>query len=213
MACQHGPDIVASMGSVIDGALARADGPLRSFEHSLIIFAQANYALRLEGGRCATTAFADCGNRHYDPQRIYPDPPLEAELHYGGQTLTYDGVIPASFGMDLIEVKLDQGLAVQPLHIALQSTGARFNVQVWRLGSTRGKTPRALMPQPEPMLAGKEGLYSSTIPRLDPATSDRLALIITRLDADEGADATGSYTIILDPEPVSSDGDGAIASD
>jgi hypothetical protein len=196
MACQNRPDIVTSIGSVMDAALARLNGPIGSFEESLILFAQANYALRLEGGRRATADLTKCGNRHYDPHHTYPDPPLEAELDYRGGTLAYDGVLPSSYGMDFVEVTLDQGLAGRSLAIALQTHGVRLNVQTWRLGE-RGERPRALTPGPEPMVKGEDGVHTFSIAHLDPATLNRLALIITRLDAGEGADSTGGYTLTL----------------
>ena len=42
------------------------------------------------------------------------DPDVEAALPYSGAPLTYDGSIPAAFGMDFIEIRLDRSLAGQP---------------------------------------------------------------------------------------------------
>jgi hypothetical protein len=46
-----------------------------------------------------------------------------------------------------------------------------------------------------------DGLYTFSLPRLDPARYRRLAVIITRLDSGEGTDTTGGYTITLDASP------------
>ena len=123
-------------------AFQRVDGPFHSFEDSLIAFARANYALRLDvelGGCCPTAEIGACGGRYYDPEHKYVDPPLEAELFFDGAPLTYKGAVPASFGMDFIELSLAPAAQRQPLTIRLQGEGevARFSVQVWRLGSEK----------------------------------------------------------------------------
>jgi hypothetical protein len=186
------------MGSVMDAALARADGPFETYEESLIAFARANYALRLDGGRCVMADLAECGGRYYDPDGTYPTPALEAVLEYAGERMDYEGAISSSFGMDFIEVHVDRGLPEQPFHIALRSDGATLNVEVWGLGQGTWAKPRALTPQPEPMIEGEDGLHMLSFPRLDPATANRVALIITRLDADERPGSSGDYTITLD---------------
>jgi hypothetical protein len=42
------------------------------------------------------------------------------------------------------------------------------------------------------------GAHAYTIPQLDTSAYDRLALIITRLDADETADPLGSYRVTME---------------
>jgi hypothetical protein len=199
MACHSDADIVRGIKPVMDRAFQRSDGPFRTFEESLIAFARANFALRLENGRCRAADPADCGEFYFDPNHTYVDPPLEAELAYNGASLTYNGAIPSSFGMDFIEVKLDPTLHNQPLKIKLQGEGAvaRYNVQVWQLasGATR---PWAVTPQPETVPQDGDGAHVYTVPHLDTAGYQRLALIITRLDADETADPAGSYRIVLE---------------
>jgi hypothetical protein len=219
MACRYQPDIVTSMRDVMDAALARSGGPIGTYEGSLIAFAQANYALRLEDGRCAASDLMGCLGWHYDPHYMYTDPPVEAELDYNGATLTYDGAISASFGMDFLEVSLDRGLTDQPIQITVRSHGARLDVRVWRLGGGgalaasplaklggEGTRPRGLTLQPESTFQGGDGLHTFLIPRLDPAKNDRLALIITRLDSHEGTDVVGDYTIRVWPKLVGTGG-------
>jgi hypothetical protein len=195
----HQPDLVEGMARVMNGTFARLGGPFHSFEESLIAFSHANYALRLENGRCATADLADCGSRYYDPDDHYVSPPLEAEWAYGGSGASYSDAVPASYGMDFIEVSLDPAARNRPLTITFKGDGVdgRFQVQVWRLVSGEFK-PLALTPEPEIVPLNGDGAATYTIPPQDTAAWDRLALIITRLDSAEAADPVGSYTITLD---------------
>jgi hypothetical protein len=210
MACRHQPDIVAGLPEVMDAALVRAGGPFASFEESLKGFARANYALRLQDGRCTTGAGNECEGRYEDPDSMYSDPPLAAELRYDGEDVNYDGSIPASYGTDLVEVHLDPSLRGQRVTVTLESGDARFALQVWevngnqadrqaaRLGAKLGDVggrPHALTAQPISVKAGRDGIHLFTTPEVDPAKCDRLALIITRLDADEDVDGVGRYRI------------------
>lgn len=203
MALHREPDIVASLPQVMDRAFARLDGPFPTFEESLVAFARANYALRLENGRCASADLAQCGGRYYDPKGVYVDPPLEAQLVYTGARQTYSGAIPVSYGMDFIKVDLDPALRGRPLTIEFHGAGAvaRFNVQVWKLGPGEAK-PAAVTLNPEivPHNAGGSGVLIYAIPQVDMTAYDRLVLIITRLDSGETDDPVGDYTITLDSQ-------------
>jgi hypothetical protein len=198
MACGYGPDIVASLDDVLDSTLARFEGPLQTFEESLVAFAQANYALRLENGRCLTIDPGECKGRYYDPYHKYTDhPSLEAELYHSGHELVHHGAIGASFGMDFVQVHLEPALHGQPLSIALQSEGARFSAQIWKLRAG-DKVPTALTQHPEPMKGAGGNQYTYNIPSLDTTEYDMLALIITRLDPGESTGTTGNYHLTLD---------------
>ena len=200
MAVRYDPDIVAAIGPTMDSAFARFDGPFSTFEESLIGFARANYALRLENGRCKIESFTECRGYYYDPNDSYVNPPLEAEIGYNGSLLTYDAAIPASFGMDFVEVRLGSTARDQPILISFQGEGAvaRFNVQVWKLegGSI---TRRAITPHPEIAPQDQNGAQLYVVS--DPSTTvyNKLAIIITRLDADETTDPAGNYRITLEP--------------
>jgi hypothetical protein len=191
------PDIVGSMGSVMNEVFARVDGPFQTFEESLLAFARANYALRLQNGRCIEEDLAECDGVYYDPDDMYADPPVEAKLNYAGSLVTYDGSIATSFGMDFVEVSLSPVVHNQPVAVTFQGEGAaaQFNVQIWKLRS--GAKPQAVTPHPQiiPQSHGDAHVY--IIPRVDTTTYDRLAVIITRLDAHETADPAGDYHITL----------------
>ncbi len=235
MARHYDADILAGMESAVNAAFARVDGPFDTYEESLVAFARANYALRLDNGRCETADFARCGGRFYDPHRVYADPPLEAQLTYDGTRLrdnaarngaqgadygayyglesaapaptpraesgdtdSYSGAIPASYGMDFIEVLLEPVMQGRPLTVTFEGEGdvARFNVQIWKLGPGEIK-PRAVTVVPEVAPQEADGVHIYAIPRVDTAAFDRLAIIITRLDAEETLDPAGSYRLTV----------------
>jgi hypothetical protein len=198
MAVHYQSDIVTSMRRAMDAALARFDGPFHTHEDSLIAFSRANYALRLENGRCTTEEFATCAGMYYDPESVYVNPPLAFQLDYYGEPLAYRDAVPSSFGMDFVEIGLNPMLRGQPLTVRFQGEGdaARFNLQVWQL--KWGETgPRAVTPQPEVVGRGPDGAYVYHISAVDTTAYDRLALIITRIDADEIADPIGAYLVTL----------------
>jgi hypothetical protein len=192
-------DVVGSMERAMDAAFGRFDGPFYAFEESITAFAQANYALRLGNGRRRSSDPAECGELYCDPDDAYMGPPLEAKLYYDGSRLTYDGAIPASYGMDFIEVSLYPTVRNRPVVITFQRKGtvAQFDIQVWKLGS-RGAKPHPVTPRPEavPQSRGEGGVYR--IPGLDTTAYNRLAIIITRLDADETTDPAGGYHITME---------------
>lgn len=200
MACGYDADIVAGLPAVMDRVFQRVEGPFGDFRESLTAFARANYALRLENGRCATADLTGCGGFYFDPQGVYVDPPLEAEQAYVGTPLTYKGALPASFGMDFIEVRLDPILQGQPLTVTLVGEGshATFNVQVWKLGQGQ-KKPHALTLAPEALSTDQNGAHTYAIPSVDTSAYGRLALIITRIDANEATDSVGAYHLTLAP--------------
>jgi hypothetical protein len=150
---------------------------------------------------------------------VYADPPLSV-LIYTGTTLTYGAGeqlhpagIPSSYGVDLIDVVLDPRADGQALVLELYgapAAEAEFEVQVWRLAApgegvgsqrwpTRSTAPETLAP------VGADGRLSHVIPAIDTPAYNRLGLIITRIDAQEGSDPIGAYTIVLRP---GADGDG-----
>jgi hypothetical protein len=201
MALHYHPDILMGLEPAMNATFARLGGPYHDFQESLIAFARANYALRLENGRCAVMGPDACTGRYYDPERIYVHPVLETHIQYDGFGRTYKGDVPSSYGMDFLEIGLDAPTHGQPLTVRFQGDGdsgaARFNLQVWRL--KWGETgPRAVTPQPEVVGRGPDGAYVYHIPAVDTTTYDRLALIITRLDSDEAIDPVGAYRVTIE---------------
>jgi hypothetical protein len=202
-------DLVAYLPAIMDRALARTPScPFRSHAESLVGFARALYALRLDGGRCAAPGVpSGCG--FYDPDHIYRDP-LVGSVTYTGAGLTFDrssqpypAGIQSSFGIDFLDVVLDPA-AAGSLTVELRGApgaAARFHVQLWGLAAGEN-----LSPQGDPVsLVGaseEDGRLVYTLPALELDQVDRLGLIITRLDAQESTDPAGDYTLILSPAPL-----------
>jgi hypothetical protein len=195
--------IVEKMPRVLDQALQGSACPaFETHRESLIAFAQAIYALRLEGGRCvAPGAPAGCG--FYDPNDVYKEPPVDT-LTYAGVDQAYAGEIEGSFGLDFVDVVLDPAANGQPVTIEFRTApgaSAEFSVQFFQLTDPgEGAKPRRVPDQvaPETLIStDADGHLAYTIPAIDTAGVDRLGLIITRVDANEGSDPAGEYTILL----------------
>lgn len=198
MARHYVPRDVGAMQQALDAAFARVDGPFRNYEESMIAYARANYALRLQNGRCGSPEATQCDGRYYDPEAIYLAPALEAELDFRGERVTYGGDIPNSFGTDFIEVKLPRGVHGQPLNIVIKSESdvARFSVQVWQLGPGYAD-PTALTAAPEILPSQPDGTHTYSIAQIDTLAYNRLGVIITRVDAAEVVEPFGQYRLTM----------------
>jgi hypothetical protein len=183
---------------VMDRAFARVEGLFGSYAESVAAFARANYALYLEGGRCPAMDPAVCGGRYRDPDGMYREPVVEVKTDYAGDSQRFDGRIPGSYGADMIEVTLDRRMPSQAVTITLhpQNAVARFNLQVWQLG-LGGFRRRALTAEPETAVQSGAGNPAEANLYIDRTQSHWLALIITRVDANEKADPIGGYRITV----------------
>jgi hypothetical protein len=195
-------DLVGAVPEVMDRALAGSACPFKTYEESLIAFARAIYALRLEGGRCTAPGVPEgCGL--YDPNHLYCDPPANTLTHFGADRQC-SGEVKSSFGMDFVDVILDPAADGQPLTLEIQGapgSDAEFNVQLWRLMDRgEGTRPRRVPGQMVPEIlttTNVDGYLFHDIPAIDTTAYNRLGLIITRVDAKESVDPTGAYTIAL----------------
>ncbi len=77
-------------------------------------------------------------------------------------------------------------------------------MQIWKLGPGIGK-PRAVTPEPEAIQAGEDGAQVYFIPEVDWRAYNRLAVIITRVDADEAADSVAGYELTLENAAFTAD--------
>ena len=196
-------DLVGNLSRIMDHALLNSSCPFQTHEDSLIQFARAIYALRLDGGRCSAPGTpAGCG--FYDPNSLYLDPPVSA-LAYTGTKMQHAGRIKGGFGIDFVDVSLASVVDGQSLTIEFSSAegaGAEFAVQLWRLISSGSDTKPQRVPSrtgdPEILTtADRDGRLSYTIPTVDTAQFNQLGLIITRTDAEERSDPVGEYTVLL----------------
>jgi hypothetical protein len=205
-------DLVEAIPEVMDRALADSPCPFQTYESSLVAFSRAIYALRVDGGKCIEPGVPEgCG--FYDPYDQYAQPPV-SEITYAGTDQEYKDSIKSSYGIDLIEVRLDPAADGQPLalefHPAPGSTAA-FNVEIVLLvDSSTSLRPRRVPAETAAteVLAGRssDGHPIYILPEIRASAYNRLGIIITRLDAQEALDPTGAYAIVLRP---STEGEGA----
>jgi hypothetical protein len=201
MTKQYSPDIVPAIKTVMDHTFAQHAGPFETFEDSLVAFARANYALRLHEGHCIEDDLTMCNGNYYDPSRLYTTPLLEVELAYNGTSLTYEGAIPSSFGMDFIEIHLDACHTDDQITITVEGNSeiTMFNVQVWPIVKS---IPHNYLMTSDPIAMTQQegGVQSSIFDKGDNSEDMILALIITRLDAVESGDPNGKYTVSVIPD-------------
>ena len=199
-------DLVENLPPIMDRALATSSCPFQTHEDSLIHFARAVGALRLDGGRCAGPGTpTGCG--FYDPNKLYVDPPLNT-ITYTGVEQEVSGYLWNSFGMEFIDVVLDPAADGRPLKIKVQpapGASAELRVELYKLMvSGSDAKPQRIPAQataPEALTgASPDGHLTYTIPAVDTSQYNRLGLIITRVDAKERSDPFGEYTILLHPE-------------
>jgi hypothetical protein len=205
-------DLVGKVPEIMDRALEGSSCPFNTYEESLIAFARAIYALRLDGGRCIEPGIpAGCG--YYDPHSLYYDP-LLSTITYTGTATTYTepaqpypAGIRSSFGMDFVDVTLDPAADGQSVTLEFYPApggDAEFNVQLWKLidpetGARPQRIPAQITTIEVLTQANPDGHLFYAIPAIDTTAYNRLGLIITRLDAQEGSDPVGEYTIVLFP--------------
>jgi hypothetical protein len=205
-------DLIEGIPLIMNAVFSKDDVmcPFNNYEESLFQFARAIYALRVDGGRCVQPGLStDCWL--YDPNNLYVVPPVSI-ITYSGEAIAYAGDertrtagIGSSFGMDFVDVILDPAADGKPLRLefyATPDTVTEFKVQLWKLNGSGGESSlqpafgQEAMPQ---ILTGEnsDGRVTYYIPMIDRATYNRLALIISRLDARENQDSVGEYTITL----------------
>jgi hypothetical protein len=198
-------NLVGALPEIMDRALEGSSCPFQTHAESLAAFARAIYALRVDGGRCTESGTpAGCG--FYDPYGLYHDPPLST-ITYTGADQRYSDAIRSSFGMDFVDVIWDPAADGQPVTLEFhgaQGADAEFNVQIWQLMDPEvGTRPRrigaAAIPSVVPGRVNPDGRLVHTISAIDTAATNRLGLVITRIDARETSDPVGAYTVVLHP--------------
>ncbi|MGC9394776.1 MAG: hypothetical protein ACP5J4_07970 [Anaerolineae bacterium] len=199
---QTSTDIVANLPLIMDRALASASCSFRTYRESLNAFARALYALHIEGGRCVAPGQPGlCG--FYDPTHLYNDPTTtqltytNAPLIYSSAEHPYPAGIPSSFGMDYVEINLNQATDGQALALefsGIPGAAAMFDVQVWELVVDSGGR---LLPvgHTVTLTANRDGHLTHTFLVSPDRAARRFAVIITRVDTQEHLDPTGAYTL------------------
>jgi hypothetical protein len=192
-------DLAGALPHVLDIAVKNTPScEFDSYEESLIQFAKAIYMLRLENGRCTSASdMSSCGL--YDPYHLYQTPNAESYQITADSVTKINDSIPSSYGIDLLELKLDPTASNRSLKIIFQNTSDpqdRFNIEVWKM-DTQGLRSSAS----EPVSIQTENGYAvMDIDRSGKETSNIIGLVITRLDPYEDIDASGEYKIEISVE-------------
>jgi hypothetical protein len=196
-------DVTEALPGIVNAALqATPTCPFHTYEESLIHFARAIYLLRLEDGRCSTANdSAYCG--FYDPDKLYQTPPAENYLIQADSTTQINGSIPASYGIDLIEVKLDpsaEGKTLKLMFRNISDPENEFNVEVWKIKKQQnGVEAEGYSSQigKPPSMRTENGSLTMEISNLRVNDFNSLGLIITRTDPFESRAPSGRYLMQL----------------
>jgi hypothetical protein len=117
----------------------------------------------------------------------------------------YPAGIRSSFGIDFVNIILDPVTEGHPLHLEFfgePGAVAEFRVQLWKLNDPGSGSEHSPVAPPEFLTeTDLNGHLRYTIPTIDLSKANLLGLIITRVDATESADSTGTYTIVLKKLP------------
>jgi hypothetical protein len=198
-------DLVGATPKILDEALSGSSCPFQTYEESLVAFSRAVYGLRVVGGRCVEPGLpAGCGL--YDPHDVYPNPPVRT-IAFTGAAREVRNEMMGGFGIHFIDVFLGPATDGQALTLALYvppALDAELNVQILRLADPVGKSssPHALVRRVAdegPAEVGPDGRLVYVIPQIRTAASNRLGLIITRLDAQGTSEPVGEYALLLQP--------------
>jgi len=200
---QGSADVVRYLPEIMDRALEDSSCPFTTYKESLVAFANAIYALRLEIGNSTDTFF--------DPNQLYAQPPV-IEISYNGETINTHSAsppqpagIPSSYGIDFIELVLSPEMNGKPLTLEFHETpgaAAEFNVQIWMLKDVQGSGKLQRITHQTTFLGevnslNTNGVWVFAIPAIDTSVYDRISLIITRLDNQESLDPLGEYSLIF----------------
>ena len=112
-------DLPGATPEILDRALAGSSCPFQTYRQSLVAFARALYALRLEGGRCREPGLpAGCGL--YDPHDLYRNPYLTTIL-FTGAAQEHRHEIARGAAMAFVDVLIDPTADGQPLTLELRA--------------------------------------------------------------------------------------------
>lgn len=192
-------DLIDSLPIIMDRVLANSPVcPFHSYEESLSAFARAIYQLRLGNGRCIVSGWpVECG--FFDPHRLYSIPPVESTVTLQEARMTVNGKIPASYGIDFID--LHPGLAVNGKLLRIHFSGAddsasEFRIQVLKIaGQGVGADPSTAFVSLQDVASMKTTDGELQIDIRGIHSTEDLILIIIRQDPYEQDDPSGTYSI------------------
>jgi hypothetical protein len=192
-------DSAESLPAVMDRALSLASScPFSSHSESLVQFARSIYMLRMQDGRCLEFRDMDCGL--FDPNSLYPVPPVERMAVTDSPILFVSGNVPSSYGIDFVELSLETVTDGKSLMIRFAKSSvslAEFKVSavlVRSAESTSRNIPSGLIAE-SGFEVDDNGYMNFEIDRIDLNDFDRIGLIIVRTDPNDNLDPTGSYSV------------------
>lgn len=192
-------DSIGSLPAIMDRALSQASScPFKNHSESLEEFARSIYMLRMEDGRCLEFGDMECGL--FDPNSLYPAPPVERMTVTNSPVMFVSGDVPSSYGIDFIELGLETVTDGKSLMIRFAKSSvslAEFMVSVALVKSAEstGRNISTVFIAKSEFEVDDNGYMNFEIDRIDLNEFERIGLIIVRTDPNENLDATGSYTV------------------
>ena len=128
-------------------------------------------------------------------------PPADVITMTANRPIEVSGSIPSSYGIDLIEVELNNSMQGKNLKFVFTNLAdSKFHVEVWKTRTIirNGEPERQSAQTIEPISV--EAINGSLILEVQNPNSsnfDGLGMIITRMDPDENEETTGAYSIQL----------------
>ena len=193
-------DVAGALPKIVNAALAETPScSFTSYAESLVEFGRAIQKLRLEDATCTNFSHAPrCG--FFDPYNLYTAPHADSYLAGEGSILI-NGSIPSSYGIDLLELGLDESVEGKSLRVifqAVSSPQAEFQVVLEgiRMQSNEAGIRRSPAQSGAAWSAkSASGLLVLEVPGLDLESFNALGLIIIRTDPYEEAGSQGNYAI------------------
>jgi hypothetical protein len=195
-------DAAGALPEVVDLALQNTPScEFRTYEESLLQFSEAVFLLRMPSERCnAMMEDSACG--FFDPNHLYPTPNAEVHAVAANADTSVQGSIPSSYGMDLMEFKLEMSTSHKAMTILLDTDDGKHNkfcVEVWQIEAIEQPSDSGQAPvhagHPQSICADGG---SATLD-IDPANSgnvNAIGVVVTRMDSHETSDP-GEYSLQL----------------
>jgi hypothetical protein len=191
-------DAAGALPAIIDLALQETPScEFHTYEQSLLQFSEAVFLLRMQNGRCTEVIEErDCG--FFDPHHLYPMPNAEIYSVATNAATSIEGSVPSSYGIDLIELKLDKTLNHTSNRILVEASSSAQDqvcMEVWQIKTHESQSDGVSIPVAEPRSICTQDGYAAL--EIDSANIDNIngiGIVITRLDAHERLDS-GEYSL------------------
>jgi hypothetical protein len=178
--------------------------PYTSYPESLIDFARSIYNLRLTTRLCAAGEDLP-GCQLAGKNTPSPEPPAQ-QLVYQGVPIEYRDQIASSFGIDLVELQIND-TSLLPLRIGfrnLPGSSGSYNVQFMEPEQAANLEPgKVYQVNNSNVLVSQDSAQAKEmtfiLQHLSPGDLDTLGIVITRLDEQEQQGSSGRYELVIEP--------------